>query len=55
MRVLVLSPNTPFPSLSNWTLPVLPLMVTMVELSVVTVLLRESFAVTLTRNGTPAA
>src|ERR1039458_6227082 len=55
-RVFLLSlasPKTPLLLLSNWTLPLL-VRVTCVELSLVTVLLKLSLAVTVTANAAPA-
>jgi hypothetical protein len=53
LSVLVLSPKAPSPLLSNCTPPV-PVVVTTVELSVVTVLLNASLAATVTLNALPA-
>ena len=51
LRVLVLSPKVPLPSLSNWALPVLLVIVTTVELSVVIVFPKASLAVTVVEKG----
>ena len=51
--VAVLSPKMPSPLLSNCALPVLLVMVTTVESSVVTVLFPLSLAVTVTLKVTP--